>query len=80
MAVIAFWFLIEVAIPAVAFLLYFIVRGMLARVANDDHGCQGRLPRALTWGCVWAGLYMAPLAFLVWLGHVFLAGKPPGAG
>jgi hypothetical protein len=75
-AVIGFWFLIEIAIPGIAFLLYLLVRGMLARVANDDHGCQGRLARALRWGCLWATIYMAPLALLVWLSHVLISGKP----
>jgi hypothetical protein len=75
-AVIGFWFLIEIAIPGIAFLLYLLVRGMLARVANDDHGCQGRLVRSLIWGCLWATVYMAPLALLVWLSHVLITGKP----
>jgi hypothetical protein len=29
------------------FLLYFVARGMLARVVNDRHHCRGRLGRAL---------------------------------
>jgi hypothetical protein len=77
--VLALWLLIEIAIPAIAFLLYFLVRGMLARVANDDHGCKDNLPRSLAWACTWATLYLAPVAFLVWLGHVYWMGKPPGA-
>jgi hypothetical protein len=79
-AIIGFWFLVEIAIPAIAFILYFLVRGMLARVANDDHGCQGKLGRALAWGGLWATLYIAPLAFLVWLGHVIVAGQAAGRG
>jgi hypothetical protein len=69
-AVIGFWFLIEVAIPALAFVLYFLIRGMLARVANDFHGCTGNLPRSLRWGAAWATLYTAPLALLVLAGHL----------
>jgi hypothetical protein len=63
------WFLIEVAIPLVLFVLYFVTRGMLARVVNDRHRCRGRLGRALTWGLVWATVYTAPLAAAVWFVH-----------
>jgi hypothetical protein len=31
------WFLIEIATPAILFSLYFVARGMLARVVNDRH-------------------------------------------
>jgi hypothetical protein len=70
------WLLLEVVIPGLAFVAYFLIRGMLARVANDDHGCQGKLVRAIAWGAVWATLYTAPLAFIVWLVHA--VHKPPG--
>ena len=60
-------------------LFYFLVRGMLARVANQAHGCKGRLAASLSWGCLWATVYMAPLALLAWLAHVYFGGKPPGA-
>ena len=63
------WFLIEVAIPLVLFMLYFVTRGMLAQVVNDRHRCRGRLGRALAWGFVWATLYTAPLAATVWFVH-----------
>jgi hypothetical protein len=43
---------------------------MLARVANDFHGCTGNLLRSLRWGAVWATLYTAPLALLVLAGHL----------
>jgi hypothetical protein len=69
-ALLAFWLLIEFVIPALAFVLYFLVRGMLARVANDDHGCTGRFGQALAWGAVWATVYTAPPAVLVWVGHL----------
>ncbi len=65
----AIWFLVEIALPAIAFLTYFLVRGMLARVVNDRRGCKGDLPRALLWGGLWATLYTAPLAGLVWFVH-----------
>jgi hypothetical protein len=63
------WFLIEIAIPVVLFLLYFVTRGMLARVVNDRHRCRGQLGRALAWGFVWATVYTAPLAGAVWFVH-----------
>jgi hypothetical protein len=63
------WFLIEVAIPLVLFLLYFVTRGMLAQVVNDRHRCRGRLGRALAWGFLWATLYTAPVAAAVWFVH-----------
>jgi hypothetical protein len=63
------WVLFEVAIPVLLFLLYFVTRGMLARVVNDRHHCRGRLGRALGWGLVWSTVYTAPLAAAVWFIH-----------
>jgi hypothetical protein len=65
----AAWLIIEVIIPALAFLLYVLIRGMLARVVNDRHACTGHLGRSLLWGSAWATAYAAPLAGLIWLGH-----------
>jgi hypothetical protein len=63
------WVLFELAIPLLLFLLYFITRGMLARVVNDRHHCRGRPARALGWALIWATLYTAPLAGAVWFIH-----------
>lgn len=63
------WVVIEIALPAVAFVMYFVVRGMLARVANDWHGCQGNWPRSVLWGTIWATIYTLPLALVVWSIH-----------
>jgi hypothetical protein len=63
------WFLFEIAIPVLLFLLYFLARGMLAQVVNDHHHCRGRLGRALGWGAVWATAYTAPLTAAVWFIH-----------
>jgi hypothetical protein len=63
------WFLVEVAIPGIAFLMYFVVRGQLARVINDRHHCKGHLLRAMLWGALWGTVYTAPLAALVWFVH-----------
>jgi hypothetical protein len=71
----AAWFVVEVAVPLVAFLLYWTVRGMLAAVLNDDHRCQGRLAAAAGRGLLWATVYTAPLAGVVWLVHHFHAAR-----
>ena len=62
--------LIEIVVPLVAFVTYFLIRGMLARVANDFHGCKGNLWRALRWAALWATVYTAPLVLIVWLAYV----------
>jgi hypothetical protein len=63
------WVLIELAIPVILFLLYFITRGMVAQVVNDRHHCKGRLGRSLSRGFLWATVYTAPLAAAVWYVH-----------
>lgn len=63
------WFLFEIAIPLLLFVLYFVTRGMLACVVNDRHHCHARLGRSLGWAAVWATLYTAPLAGAVWFIH-----------
>src|SRR5262249_23060679 len=63
------WLIIEIAIPLVWFLLYLMVRGMLAMVINDRHRCRGRLGRSVGWALVWASAYTAPLALAVWFIH-----------
>ena len=70
----AVWVMLEVAIPLVVFLLYFVTRGMLATVINDRHHCRGRSGRALAFAALWATLYTAPLAGVVALVHVAHAG------
>jgi hypothetical protein len=70
---IALWFLIEVAIPLVLFLLYLVARGMLSHVINDRRHCKGRFVRSFGWALVWATLYTVPLAGVVWYVHYLLA-------
>jgi hypothetical protein len=65
----AAWFVVEIAVPAVAFLLYFLMRAMLAQAINVEHGCRGKLGSALARSIVWATVYTAPLAGVVWLVH-----------
>jgi hypothetical protein len=71
--VVALWFVVEVAIPVVLFILYAVPRLMVAMVINDRHRCRGRLGRSILWGFLWATGYTAPLALLVWFVHHVLA-------
>jgi hypothetical protein len=64
--------LVELVVPALFFSTYVLVRGALARVANDDHGCEGSLARAAGWGALWATVYIAPLGLLVFALHAFV--------
>ncbi|MFO0930157.1 MAG: hypothetical protein U0736_24550 [Gemmataceae bacterium] len=65
------WFVVEVAVPLVLFVMYFVTRGMLAAVINDRHHCTGRLARSFGWAMLWATAYTAPLALVVWTVHYF---------
>lgn len=73
--VLLIWFLAEVGLPLLAFIAYVLVRGQLAHVANDKHGCEGSLVKAPLWGTLWATVYTTPLAVLVWFVH-FVTTKP----
>jgi hypothetical protein len=64
------WFVIEVAIPAGAFVTYLLIRMMLARVANDHHGCENDWLKAGVWGLIWATIYTIPQVLVVWLVHI----------
>jgi hypothetical protein len=61
-------FLAEAAVM-VAFVLYLLIRGMLAQVANARLRCRGRMVRSFAFGVLWATLYTAPLAGFVWFVH-----------
>jgi hypothetical protein len=61
-------FLVEAAV-FLAFVMYLLIRGMLAQVANARLRCRGRLGRSFAFGVLWAALYTAPLAGLVWFVH-----------
>jgi hypothetical protein len=63
------WLVVEIAIPGLIFVAYFMVRGQLAHVVNDKHHCKGNVIRSVAWGALWATLYTAPLAGLVWFVH-----------
>jgi hypothetical protein len=72
------WLLIEVVFPVLAIMLYGLIRGMLAKVANDQHGCNGRFGAAFLWGSIWATVYTAPLALLVWVVHMIVQYRAAG--
>ena len=72
-AIAAAWFVLELAFPAVFFLLYWLVVKAIADVANDRHGCEHNLGRAVAWGACWATLYTLPLALVVWAVHLIAA-------
>ena len=59
------WLLVEVVLPVVVFAVYYFVTRAIGRVARDDHGCQGDLPRALLWGAAWSAVYVVPIAVLI---------------
>jgi len=63
------WLAIEVLIPGLAFLVYFLVRGLTARAVNGGTACQGMLIRSIVWGILWATIYTAPLALAVLGAH-----------
>jgi len=74
-ALILVWFLIEIAIPLVFFLLYFLIRAMLAHVINERPSCQGNLVYSLFRGLLWATLYTLPLAGSIWAIHWMMVKK-----
>ncbi len=59
---VAAWLIVELVAPGLFFLAYLLVRGALARVANDEHDCGAHFGRALGWGLIWATIYALPLA------------------
>lgn len=56
----------EIVLPMMFMGCYWLLNRAIGRVANDRHGCQGKLGRATLWGALWATLYVTPLAFAVW--------------
>jgi hypothetical protein len=68
---VAAWLAVELVVPALFFLLYLLIRSALARAANDRHGCDGHLGRALLWGAAWATAYSVPLLIVVSVLHAF---------
>ena len=72
-ALAASWLLVELALPVLFFLLYWLVLKAIARVTNDRHGCEGSVPRARGWGALWATVYTIPLGLGGWGVHQIVA-------
>jgi len=68
--IVLIWVLVELVVPLLMVTVYFVVWGMLASVLNTRHRCRGRLWRAAGWGWLWATVYTAPLALVVWVVHL----------
>lgn len=67
LVLLAAWLLIELALPTLFLLVYTLLLRALSSVSNDDHGCEGKLGRSLTWGALWAFAYVSPLALATWI-------------
>jgi hypothetical protein len=67
----AAWVVAELAMPVAVVVTYMITMRALTRVANDRHGCEGALAKAVGWGALWATLYVAPLAIVTLVVHLF---------
>jgi hypothetical protein len=63
------WVLVEFALPVVFLLMYGLFMRAIGRVANDRHGCEGDLAKALRWGALWSTVYVLPLALINALLH-----------
>lgn len=72
-ALVLTWVLVELIVPVLFAAAYWFIMRALTRVANDRHDCEGKLVKSLSWGGAWALLYTAPLALLIWIGHLMLA-------
>jgi hypothetical protein len=75
LALVAAWLVVELVLPVVFFLVYWLVLKAIARVVNDRHECAGDWMRATGWGAVWATTYTLPLALVVWTVHALLRAR-----
>ncbi len=76
----AAWILVEIAMPLVFFLVYWVLMKAIGRVANDRHECKGHFGRSLVWGAVWSTLYLVPLSLLTFVVHRALPVAVPAPG
>ncbi len=67
------WLVAELIAPLLAGAAYVVIVLGLRTVANDRHGCEGRLGRAALWGALWATVFTGPVALLIWGAHWLLA-------
>jgi hypothetical protein len=63
------WVFVELAMPLAFLLSYWLFMRAIGRVANDRHGCEHDLAKALGWGALWATIYVLPVAALTWALH-----------
>jgi hypothetical protein len=69
-AVAILYFTVGYVIPLLVVALYTIVRAMLNHVAARGHVTRGNLALSCARGSVWAAVYTAPFAIVIWLLHV----------
>lgn len=65
----AAWIFVELALPVIFFLMYWLLMRAIGRVANDRHACERHPARALGWGALWATIYVVPIALTTWALH-----------
>jgi hypothetical protein len=65
----AAWVMVELVMPVVFLLMYWLFMRAIARAARDRRGCAGDLAKSIGWGAAWATIYVAPIAALTWVVH-----------
>jgi len=65
----AAWIFVELVMPLVFFLMYWLFMRAISRAARDRRGCEGDLVKSLGWAVVWATIYVVPIAAVTWLAH-----------
>jgi hypothetical protein len=65
----AAWIFVELLMPLIFFLMYWLFMRAIGRVARDRRGCEGDLGKSLGSGALWATIYVAPIAALTWAIH-----------
>jgi hypothetical protein len=65
----AAWIMVELLMPFVFFLMYWLFMRAIDRAARDRRSCAGDLGKSIGWGAAWATIYVAPIAALTWLIH-----------
>jgi len=66
----AAWIFVELVMPVVFLLMYWLFMRAISRAARDDRGCHGDFARSLGRACLWATVYVVPIAVLTWIAHV----------
>jgi Flp pilus assembly protein TadB len=66
----AAWVFVELVMPVLFLVMYWLFMRAIAQVARDHRECKGELGRSLGWASFWASVYVAPVAALVWIFHM----------